>query len=240
VVARASVLRDSMVLHITNIDSADDLCCVRCELEKHGFTLDWYDIGEAKIESEVSEVELSALTEALAANGFGVLRNPKELLVEQVKQIIQEVIFCPKFSELHHITMVLSKRTGYNYRYLSRIFSLQEKITIEHYIIMQKVERVKVLLMTEGAHSLSDIAFELNYSSVAHLSSQFKTITGETIRTFRAMHGRPLHERSSRDQTSHDRAKLRSHPRHRAMQSIHVHDIAIWEPKSIAMTSQGA
>jgi AraC family transcriptional regulator len=197
-----------MVLHITNVDSADDICCVRRELEERGFSLEWYDIGQAKIEGEVSDSHLTALTNALSAKGYGVLRNPKELLVEQVKQVIQEMIFCPKFSELHNITTLLSKRTGYNYRYLSRVFSFHEKITIEHYTIVQKVERVKVLL-SEAAHPLAEIAFQLNYSSVAHLSAQFKAITGETIRAFRAMHGHPRHERSLHDRIAHGRASHR-------------------------------
>jgi AraC family transcriptional regulator len=197
-VARYSCLTSIMVLYITNMNSADDLCCVRHELEARGFSLEWYDIGEAKIEGQTSESEIASLTVALAGKGYGVLRNPKELLVEQVKQIIKEVIFCAKFSELHHITGILSKRTGYNYRYLSRAFSHTVKITIEHYVIIQKVERVKSLLIAETPMPLSDIAFALNYSSVAHLSSQFKTIAGETIRSFRAMHGRPLHNHSGK------------------------------------------
>ncbi len=204
------VSRKFMVLHITNMDLADDLCCVRRELEARGFSLEWYDIGQAKIDGETSEADMASLREALAAKGYAVLRNPKELLVEHVKQIIREVIFCPKFSELHHMTGILSKRTGYNYRYLSRAFSSTEKITIEHYIIIQKVERVKVLLLAENPISLSDIAYQLNYSSVAHLSAEFKTISGETIRSFRAMHGRPLHDHSSkRSRDAQDRT-LRS------------------------------
>ena len=232
-------IRDFMVLHITNIDSADDICSIRHELEVRGFTLEWYDIGSAKIEGQISDAELTELTQALAIQGFGVLRNPKELLVEQVKQIIQEMIHCAKHTELHHITGVLAARTNYNYRYLSRVFSLTEKTTIEHYIILQKVERVKALLAAEsrgaaeGTHSLSQIAFELNYSSVAHLSAQFKSIAGETIRQFRAKLGHALH-----DHATHDRAR-HGHPAHtlharRGRQHAVAHGFAMLQPAESA------
>jgi AraC-like DNA-binding protein len=216
-----------MVLHITNMDSVDDPCSVRRELEARGFSLEWYDIGQAKIEGGVSDEALASLTEALAEKGFGVLRNPKELLVEQVKQIIREVILCQKFADMPNIMAALTTRTGYNYRYLSRIFTPIEKSTIEHYVMIAKVERVKTLL-TEGAHSVSDIAFELHYSSGAHLSAQFKMITGITIRAFRAVNGKPLHEHA------HGRA-LRRHTVSRRMTGRMIKDTA--SPEAMAQES---
>ncbi len=218
-----------MILHITNIDSAEDICCVRHELEKRGFSLEWYDIGQAKIDGEIHDSHLMDLIEALAVKGYGVLRNSKEVLAEQVKQIIQELIFCPKFTELHNITRVLSRRTGYNYRYLSRVFSIVEKTTIEHYTIIQKIERVKTLVV-DGTHSLSDIAFELNYSSGAHLSAQFKTITGVTIRAFRSMHGRPVQERALRQIESHSLRSVRAAQRHAAFHHTGLHSPAPLSP----------
>jgi AraC-like DNA-binding protein len=110
--------------------------------------------------------------------------DPHELLSEQLKDVIHELIFRPKFNDLCNINDLLAKKTGYNYRYLSRVFSTIEKKTVERFIIEQKVEKVKDILQ-EGDYPLADIAFELNYSSVAHLSAQFKMITGETIREYR-------------------------------------------------------
>lgn len=139
--------------------------------------------GRISARSEEEQIEQQRRLEQKRAirHQFG---DPHMLLTNYLKNVIHDLVFEPKFNDLCNINDLLAKKTGYNYRYLSRIFSETEQKTVERFIMEQKVEKVKELV-ANGNRSLADISFELNYSSVAHLSAQFKMITGITIREYR-------------------------------------------------------
>ena len=127
----------------------------------------------------------------MLANEFDLLDDPKQKLVEQVKTLIINEVFYEKGKKPAHqnVSDFLAEKTGHEYPQLSALFSASEGITIEKYAIAQKIEKVKELL-TYGELTISEIAFRLGYSSVQHLSSQFKQVTGQTPGGFRQERGR--------------------------------------------------
>lgn len=158
---------------------------VREVLENQGFSVEKVVLGEAKIEEDPEKEELEEISEKLRGKGFELIRENKEALVEQIKaqlieymQRIEDEDHPPKLSEY------LSSKLHHNYSYLSNRFSTIENSTIENYLILLKIERVKELL-TYQELTLSEIAWKLNYSSVQYLSNQFKKVTGETVSSFR-------------------------------------------------------
>lgn len=169
------------------------MVCQRCklvvqaELEKLGLHPVNINLGEALVEEkQLTGDQLQALSKTLLGIGFELIDDKRSKLIEQVKTFVIELIHYQaepprkKFSEL------LSQHLHHDYSYISNLFSEVEGITIEQYIITQKIEKVKELLMYDEL-SLSQIAFKLGYSSTAHLSAQFKKITGLNPSKFRAM-----------------------------------------------------
>ena len=161
-----------------------NMVCDRCvrvvreELEQLGLTVERVELGKAVFAADSATADLEAVKRVLKKNGFEYLEDRKAQSVEQVKTLIIELI---RSNQLEHMDVNLSeylaKRMGKNYHYLSGLFSSVTSMTIEHYLILQKIERVKELL-TYDELTLSEIAYRLGYSSVQHLSTQFKTVTG--------------------------------------------------------------
>jgi len=110
----------------------------------------------------------------------------KGILIEKIKKVILELIYNPDDSLRVNFSDHLSKVLQYNYTYMANLFSQIEGITIEHYIIVHKIERVKELLVYDEL-SLKEISYQLHYSSVAHLANQFKKITGLTTSHFKKL-----------------------------------------------------
>ena len=163
------------------------MVCNRCimvikqELEKQGLHPTDVSLGEAVIsENSLTNEQEQILDSALVNLGFERMDNRKARLVESIKNIIIRTIHHSKSIELKaNWSTILSEELHHDYNYLSTLFSGVEGITIEQYIIRQKIERVKELLFY-GEMNLSEIANILGYSSIAHLSAQFKKVTGFT------------------------------------------------------------
>ncbi len=169
-----------------------NMVCIRCkilvksELENMELTPIIVELGEVEIMENLSAKKRSQLKTALLKSGLELLEDKKSMLTEKIKNIIVEMIHYadeqPKINFSHY----LSEKLNYDYTYLSNLFSEVKGITIEQYIISHKIERVKELLIYDEL-SLTEIAFKLHYSNVAHLSNQFKKVTGLTPTFFKNM-----------------------------------------------------
>ncbi|RZL39437.1 MAG: AraC family transcriptional regulator [Pedobacter sp.] len=158
---------------------------VKTEFEKLGFNPVSVTLGEVEIASpSITIAQRDELKSALHQLGFELLEDRKKQIVAQVKATIIELVHYATVPLTINLSAYLSEKLDMEYATLSAIFSESESLTIEKFIIKQKIEKVKELL-TYGEKSLSEIAFLLNYSSVAHLSAQFKKVTGETPSTFK-------------------------------------------------------
>jgi AraC-like DNA-binding protein len=162
-----------------------NMVCDRCigvltrELQKEGFSVIKTKLGEVEIANHIGQEDLEKIKKILKINGFELVEDRKQKVVEQIKTLVIEIIHrnLEATPLLMNYSDYLSKKLGFDYSYLSMLFSSHEGITIEKYIILQKIERVKELL-SYGELTLSEIAYQMNYSSVQHLSNQFKKVTG--------------------------------------------------------------
>ncbi|MBU1822743.1 MAG: AraC family transcriptional regulator [Bacteroidetes bacterium] len=170
-----------MQLAIKNMVCDRCIRVVREDLEALGLTVGPVQLGTATVEGELSEEQMSAVKQRLEASGFELLDDPRLRLVEYMKTLIIDEIQYLKGHKPEHqnFSDYLSEKCGYEYSYLSHLFSSETGSTIEQYIIAQKVEKVKEWL-SYGELSQSEIAWRLGYSSAAHLSNQFKKVTGQT------------------------------------------------------------
>lgn len=159
---------------------------VKAELEKLGLHPVSVELGEVELNEELSNKNLVTFKAALLKTGLEIMDDQKAMLVEKVKNVIVEMIHyedeLPKIS----FSVFLSEKLGYDYTHLSNLFSEVKGATIAHYIILHKIERAKELIMYDKLN-LNEIAFKLHYSSAAHLSAQFKKITGLTPSFFKKL-----------------------------------------------------
>lgn len=142
------------------------------------------NLGEVLLDEKISDSEKEALNTQLKTAGFELLEPGKSSLIAQIKAAIIEQIHYSKEALKVNFSTFLSEKLNHDYAYLSRLFSSVEGITIEKYITAQKIERVKELLCYDEK-TLSEIAWLMDYSSVAHLSAQFKKETGMTPTAFK-------------------------------------------------------
>jgi YesN/AraC family two-component response regulator len=153
---------------------------VQTELTKLGLHPISVQLGVVElVENAIEAIKQKELEQTLQRFGFEILLDKKRQIVEQIKTAIIELVHYTTAALKVNLSGYLSEKLAQNYASLSATFSELEGITIEKYFIQQKIEKVKELL-TYDEKSLSEIAYFLNYSSVAHLSTQFKKITGET------------------------------------------------------------
>lgn len=153
---------------------------VKQQLESSGLEVKEISLGKIEVEPEPSKEQLEEIGVSLHRLGFELLDKEKDQLVEQVKNQVIELVHYSDLNDFKNtLTQVIADRLNKEYAYLSRQFSEMEGLTIEKYIIQQKIERVKELL-EYGELNLNEIAYKMGYSSSAHLSTQFKTITGLT------------------------------------------------------------
>jgi len=159
---------------------------VKQQLETLGFYVKDISLGKAAIVPEPDESQLSQISSSLSVVGFELLDSERQQLVEQVKNIIIAKVHHSDLSDGHtSFSKLLSSALNKDYTYLSRLFSQYEGIPIEKFIIQQKVEKVKELLEYRELN-LNEISYKLGYSSSAHLSAQFRTVTGQTPSQFKA------------------------------------------------------
>ncbi len=175
-----------MTIYIKNMVCNRCIMVVQQELDKLKLVANTISLGEVSFSKEPSTKQSTQLRINLANVGFEVLDDSRKKLIEKIKNIIIEQIHYKDADEKYNFSDVLSKKLHKDYSYLSGLFSEVEGITIEKYLINQKIEKVKELLIYEELN-LSEIAFQLGYSSVAHLSSQFKKTTGLTPRHFKKL-----------------------------------------------------
>ncbi|MGL2965918.1 helix-turn-helix domain-containing protein [Flavobacterium sp. XGLA_31] len=171
--------------------SVKNMVCQRCilvvkqELEKNNLMAETVQLGEITFKEELSEEQLTTLKDSLSAHGFEVLDDRKAMIIEKVKNIIVETIHGSDEIDLkRNFSDIIAHQIPIDYNYISSIFSTTEGITIEQFIILQRIERVKELLVYNEL-TLSEIAYKLGYSNVQHLSTQFKKVTGLTPSHFK-------------------------------------------------------
>ncbi len=149
---------------------------VKAELEKLGFNPISVELGTVSIKENISADDKMKLSERLNSFGFELLEDKKTQITEQIKTSIINLVHYTKEPLKINLSSYLSEHLNIEYPQLSAIFSEIENQTIEKYFIAQKIEKAKEML-TYGELTLSEIAYQLNYSSVAHLSAQFKKVT---------------------------------------------------------------
>ncbi|MFQ6609274.1 MAG: helix-turn-helix domain-containing protein [Fidelibacterota bacterium] len=161
-----------------------NMVCDRCirvvkeEFENLGLVVDNIKLGQVTIANPESIKDIQTIEKMLLKNGFEILKDSKAQTIENIKTEIIKLIQSDEMEELNiNVSDYISEKVGRDYPYLSHLFSSVESITIEKYFILQRIERVKELLVYNEL-SLTEIAYKLGYSNVQYLSNQFKKITG--------------------------------------------------------------
>ncbi|TBX70063.1 AraC family transcriptional regulator [Flavobacterium silvisoli] len=152
------------------------------KLIKHQIKHRILGFGEVELLEKVSDAKFAELTQELREYGIDIIENQKSILVQKIKDTIIEMIHNPDLVNVKS-SVYLAEKLGHSYGYLSNLFSDVTYTSIENFIILQKIEHAKQLIVSSDL-SLTEIAFQLNYSSVAHLSTQFKNVTGITPSAF--------------------------------------------------------
>lgn len=181
-----SILFQRMKLLIKNMVSLRCKLIVRSELEKMNLPFTVVELGEVEIANDLTSKQQQELKISLLKFGLELMEDKKSMLIEKIKNIIVEMIHYSDEPPMLNFSAYLSEKLDYDYNYLSNLFSEVKGTTIEHFIISHKIERAKELLVYNEL-TLTEIAEKLHYSNVAHLSNQFKKVTGLTPTFFRSM-----------------------------------------------------
>ena len=157
------------------------------ELDRLDIAYNHISLGEVTLKEAPAAAQLKQLGESLQQLGFELLDDKKEALVEKIRTTIINLIHGKENDTLStKLSVYLQENIGVDYHYLSTLFSASEGLTVEKYVILQRIERVKELLQYDEMN-LSEIADSLGYSSVQHLSQQFKKVTGLTPTSYRQL-----------------------------------------------------
>ncbi len=171
-------------------------CCknvVKLEFEKHNLSCISIELGRIEILETVQEHQLTEIRKALEKFGYEILDNKQSILIESIKTVIIERIHSLDPQLKTNFSVYLSNKLHLDYTYLANTFSEVVGITIEHFIILYKIDKVKEMIRLNELN-LTEISYHMHYSSVAHLSSQFKKITGVTPSQFKQYENQSLHE----------------------------------------------
>ncbi len=192
-------MKDTLTIHIKH------MVCPRCiSAVEHILSAQSIEfkspilLGEVQLLHPLTDAQQESLNHALSAQGFELLQDKEDVIINHVKQLLIEWIHFGRSKPLHMtISQYIAQEVGTDYSTISKLFSAYEGITIEKYIIKQKIERAKELLIY-GEESLTEISYQLNYSSPQHLSRQFKQVTGMSASEFQKTHRyqmrKPLNE----------------------------------------------
>jgi len=167
-----------------------NMVCIRCkmvvksELKKLGLHYTVVELGEVEIMEDISTEQLYRLSIALKKSGLELMDDKKSILVEKIKAVIIELVHYTDEHIKINLSDYLSEKLNYNYTYLANLFSEVKGTTIEKFYLAHKIEKVKELLVYDELN-LTEIAYKLHYSSVSHLSNQFKKMTGLTPSHFK-------------------------------------------------------
>ncbi len=175
-----------MKLHIQNMVSLRCKMKVRSELDKLGIAYKSIELGEVQLAEPITEEIREALKKELHKSGLELMVNVKAILIEKIINIIVEMVHYSEEIPRVNFSDFLSEKLGQDYHKLAELFSRTKGMTIEHFIILHKVERIKELIIYDQL-SLTEIAYKMHYSSVAHISKQFKQATGLTPTFFKEM-----------------------------------------------------
>jgi len=159
---------------------------VKDELIKFGLHPSSVELGEVIVAEELNETQKKQLNQVLLSFGFGLIDDKKSRIIEKIKNEIVKLVHNLDKQLKTNFSEHISNQLHHDYNYLSNLFSEVEGTTIEQYFIAQKIEKVKELLVYDE-FSLSEIAFQINYSSVSHLSKQFKKVTGFTTSYYKQL-----------------------------------------------------
>ena len=175
-----------MKLYIKYMVSIRCKMAVKEALKQLGLHFVIVDLGEVEIMEELSDAQRGVLKTALLLSGLELMDDKKAILIEKIKNVIIEMVHHSDELPKVNYSDYISQKLHYDYTYLSNIFSEVKGTTIQHFIILNKIERVKELLLYEELN-LTEISYKMDYSSVAHLSNQFKKVTGLTPSHFKQM-----------------------------------------------------
>lgn len=169
-----------------------NMVCIRCKivvkdtLTQLGFHYSTVELGEAEILENISTKEQQKIKAALLTFGLELMDDKKSVLIQKIKNVIIELVHYTEEPLRVNFSEYLSQKLNHDYTYLSNLFSEVQGVTIEKFIIAHKIERVKELLVYNEL-SLTQIAYMMHYSSVSHLSTQFKKVTGLTPSHFKQL-----------------------------------------------------
>ena len=159
---------------------------VKAELEKLRLSYNYVELGEVELKEKMADKKREQLKQALLRSGLELMDDKRSILIEKIKNVIVEMIhYADELPKTNYSTYI-SKKVNQDYTYLANLFSEVQGTTIEHFIILHKIEKVKELLVYDEIN-LTEIADKMNYSSVGHLSNQFKKITGLTPSHFKKL-----------------------------------------------------
>lgn len=168
------------------------MVCIRCkmlvkdELTKLGLHYTTVELGEAEVVEDISAAQHDKIKEVLLRSGLELMDDRKSVLIQRIKNVIVEQVHYAEAPLTVNFSEFLAEKLHHDYTYLANLFSEVQGITIEKFIIAHKIERVKELLVYNEL-TLTEIAYQMHYSSVAHLSTQFKKVTGLTPSHFKQL-----------------------------------------------------
>ncbi len=174
----------TQTLYINNMSCNCCIIVVKMELNKLQVKVNKIKLGEVEISFDSDKVSVDDIERMLNKNGFSILMDKDSILIEGIKRAIIDLVYHTTYNAMVRNSDYLVGKFGKTYPYLSSLFSKYEGITLEKYIILQKIEKVK-LLIQEDEVTLSEIAFIMGYSSVQYLSTQFKNVTGISVSDFK-------------------------------------------------------
>ena len=175
-----------MKLYIKYMVSLRCKMLVMEELKKLGLKYSALELGMVELQEDITPYQRDLLKRSLHKSGLEVLDDKKSILIEKIKNVIIEMIHYADELPDGNYSDYISSKLNFDYTYLSNIFSEVKGITIQQFIILQKIEKIKELLLYDELN-ITEISYRLNYSSVSHLSNQFKKITGLSPSFFKKM-----------------------------------------------------
>jgi AraC family transcriptional regulator len=164
-------------------------CCLKLlklEMAQIGVEIVKAKLGDVCVAYEPEKTKFEEIEKLITDNGFEIIHDKDSQLVEEIKHVVIELVHYSTFNAMVRNSDFLVSRFDKSYQHLSTVFSKHENITLEKYIILQRIEKVKELIQIDE-QSLSEIAFMMGYSSVQYLSTQFKQITGYSVTEYKAL-----------------------------------------------------
>jgi AraC family transcriptional regulator len=181
---KKQTIHNRRTIHVRNMVCNCCIYVLRNEFALDGVQMDDIRLGMVTLTIDPKKISWKKIESILEQFGFEVIQDKEKILVEQIKQAIIELVHHSTFNAMVRNSDYLVEKFNMSYPYLSGLFSKHEQITLEKFIILHKIEKVKELI-AYGDLSLSEIAYMMGYSSVQYLSTQFKTITGISVTDYK-------------------------------------------------------